>query len=729
MVLPPRHKHPKAPAQIAQIERRVSEIARREGRDSFAYARAIRQLAGLHKRHGNHSRATQLFDEARRATLAARAKVPKKQATPSQMVRPGVYRARPLIEPKPVPQRLSQRRVSPAAAPFSRPLVRMAGAAIAPRSAAEDLAKYRRELAAARREALQIKRRYGVKHPKYVAALRKIARLYRLMGRPQQARRFYRAANAIERQLGRPNNKMAGAAPRIRGRLSPRAVINQRRQRLKQLEKALEQQKHKLPSAEYRRRKMALKSQWDTLDQLTRKPGLIGRVMKSRKRPPVYRIERQQRDGKVFTKVLPVKISRSADLEQQITEIEALPTAATAKKPVSGIAGKSSPGSSPTGSETTPGPSAPVRRGGASQPTDDMLLAGVPQAVTSAEAETEQNQTYKIVRVFYGTDRNDKGPSAGIHRYGTQRNYDQDKPFAYGVADVSIPRHHEPGELESPSIFRLEIRWNPERHVTLLNVDRLEKDVFIQQLRDRVQSSADKEAFIFVHGYNVDFEYAARRTAQIAHDLRFDGAPIFYSWPSRASKWAYTADETNVKWGTANLKRFIIDVVRRTGANRVHLIGHSMGTRALTEALIAVKKELTAKENAVLREIILAAPDIDADVFVRDIVPAMRDENRRITMYASSNDTALKISKQVHGNNRAGDLSALQFIPEGIDVIDASAVKTSFLGHSFFADNDSILADIRNFIIEKKDLAQRFYLKKIVKPFGTYWLFQNLNKM
>ena len=41
-----------------------------------------------------------------------------------------------------------------------------------------------------------------------------------------------------------------------------------------------------------------------------------------------------------------------------------------------------------------------------------------------------------------------------------------------------------------------------------------------------------KQVFVFVHGFNVSFENALRRTAQIAYDLNFDGAPFLFSWPS-----------------------------------------------------------------------------------------------------------------------------------------------------------------------------------------------------
>ena len=34
-----------------------------------------------------------------------------------------------------------------------------------------------------------------------------------------------------------------------------------------------------------------------------------------------------------------------------------------------------------------------------------------------------------------------------------------------------------------------------------------------------------------------------RRTAQIAYDLKFEGAPIVYSWPSQEGLLSYTVDE------------------------------------------------------------------------------------------------------------------------------------------------------------------------------------------
>ena len=127
---------------------------------------------------------------------------------------------------------------------------------------------------------------------------------------------------------------------------------------------------------------------------------------------------------------------------------------------------------------------------------------------------------------------------------------------------------------------------------------------------------------IFIHGYNVSFEDAARRTGQMAYDLGFDGAPVFYSWPSQGDVARYTVDENNIEWSTPHLQAFLTDFLQKTEAAKVYLIGHSMGNRGLARAvagLIDSQPELAGASA----EIILTAPDIDADVFQQEIAPRL----------------------------------------------------------------------------------------------------------
>ena len=83
--------------------------------------------------------------------------------------------------------------------------------------------------------------------------------------------------------------------------------------------------------------------------------------------------------------------------------------------------------------------------------------------------------------------------------------------------------------MEAPSVWRLEFREDPSRHVVLLSVTRRSGPLFFQALSERVARSEGRNAFLFLHGYKVGFADAARRTAQLAYDLSFDGAAVFYS--------------------------------------------------------------------------------------------------------------------------------------------------------------------------------------------------------
>jgi esterase/lipase superfamily enzyme len=278
------------------------------------------------------------------------------------------------------------------------------------------------------------------------------------------------------------------------------------------------------------------------------------------------------------------------------------------------------------------------------------------------------------------------------------------------------------GAVERPSIFRFEFQENPQKHVVLLNVCREEPDEFFSKLRNRVSHSARKEAFVFVHGFNVTFEAAAQRTAQLAYDLKFDGAPIFYSWPSQGGLLQYAVDETNVAWTVPHLKEFLTSVAQQSGAASVHLIAHSMGNRALTSALQTLSYEMK-DQRPMFNEVVLTAPDIDADIFRRDIAPAIVKTAERVTLYASSNDEALALSKTVHGYPRAGESGDNMVIVDGVDTIDVSLVDTSLLGHSYYGSNHTVLADLLDLVNSRKAPNERQWLRPMQLGRLAYWAF------
>ena len=293
----------------------------------------------------------------------------------------------------------------------------------------------------------------------------------------------------------------------------------------------------------------------------------------------------------------------------------------------------------------------------------------------------------------------------------------------FGTCDVSIPKRHDVGQMESPSLLRVEFRADPEKHVKVLVTEEVPEKVFYDRLHDCVAASGKRQAFVFIHGYNVSFDDAVRRTAQLSFDLKFDGAPICYSWPSQAEYLSYSTDEDNVVWTESDLQRFLLGVKGHSGAARIHLVAHSMGNRALTAVLKTLSRDVEHSQP-LFDEVVLTAPDVDADHFRRDLAPAIVRTARRVTLYASSNDEALALSTRFHGGNpRAGESGKNIVVLPGIDTIDVSQVDTSLLGHSYYGDNTTVLADLFHLIQFARTPEQRVWLRP--QPFADtrYWVF------
>jgi esterase/lipase superfamily enzyme/nucleoid DNA-binding protein len=345
-----------------------------------------------------------------------------------------------------------------------------------------------------------------------------------------------------------------------------------------------------------------------------------------------------------------------------------------------------------------------------------------PSVRGSSAAAKSAAEPQAIVEVFYATDRKvTAGASEPAKVYGSVRG---DGSLGYGTCRVSIPHRHRTGHLEGPSIWRLELRPNPEKHVVLLSVAQSSRESFLRDLAARIAAAAKKQLLVFIHGFSVTFADAARRTAQLAYDLDFDGAVAFYSWPSKgaASPLAYTHDENSVEWTKPHFVAFLDELSRDSGAEHIHLIAHSMGNRVLTAALAQIALEMAGRPGAPrFSEVILTAPDIDAEVF-HDLAGVMRPAARRMTLYASENDRALDVSHRVHGYGRAGDVKPEIVVAAGLDSVDASAVDTSFLGHSYYGDNRSVISDIYHLIRNSLPPGDRGLRPRRSKA-GAFWAF------
>lgn len=383
----------------------------------------------------------------------------------------------------------------------------------------------------------------------------------------------------------------------------------------------------------------------------------------------------------------------SAQRERDVQGKAAPPKPAEAPAPAPAPRAQPAPAAPESTRTPTPPPAAPMPLPTGSAPAQPKSVVG------------EDKGDYVAVTVHYGTDRKDLGPQPDnpAARYNHERAdiSGGKSPMSYGTCVVSIPRSHEVGGLEDRTWWQWATlqRREPGKHVLVLDVTSTTPTVFFQTLSAAVQRSSKRDAFVFVHGFNVSFADAARRTAQMAYDLKFEGAPIFFSWPtpelSVGLLASYTTSESNVDLSKHRFRELLKDVLERTGAETVHIIAHSMGNRIVTEALQMLDTVQTQDLRARIGEVILTAPDIDASVFITEIAPRITRLAPRVTLYASSKDKVLEMSQNVHTFPRIGEFQSLITVPRGIEVVDASAVyDKDSMGHSYYGDSEPVIGDM-----------------------------------
>ncbi len=349
-----------------------------------------------------------------------------------------------------------------------------------------------------------------------------------------------------------------------------------------------------------------------------------------------------------------------------------------------------------------------------------------------AAANGDSDAKWDVVPVYFGTDRARVEDSERLD-YGDARG----RRLELGRALVTVPKSHTIPQIERPWTLRIPIigieigeSENPEEHFTMKEIKAFSEQELLALVAERLAKSQryKKHALIFVHGFNTTFDYAIYRTAQIAYDLKFDGAPFAYSWPSGGGVLNYTYDSQSSGQAQPFLKDFINMVLNKTGAEAVSLIAHSMGNQPTLQVL----KDLKASkpEGVVFHQIILAAPDVDRHIF-ENVAKEIKGLAKGMTLYAAKNDKALAISRNVHGGvPRAGDVPEEEgpLILDGVDTIDVTSVSTDSLGlnHSGYAENNDLLQDVKALIeTGVRPPEQRISTTKPVSQEGkTYWEFK-----
>lgn len=269
--------------------------------------------------------------------------------------------------------------------------------------------------------------------------------------------------------------------------------------------------------------------------------------------------------------------------------------------------------------------------------------------------------------------------------YGGDRNL----TLSFASVDVVIPPNHVAGKVERPRGSRV----NPDEHFVITQPRDFEsqsefRGEINQQLLKRPRGQRD--AMLWVHGYNTNLTLAVLRAAQFVEDTGYTGIPILYSWASQSKLTGYVYDINSALIARDFLEE-VPAAVKDSPIEGLDVIAHSMGNFLVMEAIRGTSRSKSFNASGKLRNVILASPDIDVDLFAAQL-RAIPREQRKFYVLTSDDDKALSLSSKIARGPRVGQLHADALSDLGVNVIDLSQIKdTSSIAHTKFVDSPEIV--------------------------------------
>ncbi len=311
--------------------------------------------------------------------------------------------------------------------------------------------------------------------------------------------------------------------------------------------------------------------------------------------------------------------------------------------------------------------------------------------------------------VFYLTNRKRQEDGAAGGVYGGERGGRQ-----FGRCEVEFTPIPVINSVAAKMPFYL-----PGESSEMLSAERLDAREFWDRLADALEGTSSGSVVVFVHGYNYGFQRTCRMAAALQRSLNNKARVLMFSWPSNGSPADYVRDQADLEWSVPLLANFLLELGNRIGRQNVQLLAHSLGSRGVFFALQRMGGDLEARP--LIGRLVLLAPDFDTQTFL-ELWPRLAPLTAGVTLYASENDTPLKVSRKLSGHPRLGEAGEFLTVIEGMETIDVSpAGRYQILGHEYFYFHPRVAADLAQLLGTGASAAKRSNLYPTKRDGIPYW--------
>jgi esterase/lipase superfamily enzyme len=200
--------------------------------------------------------------------------------------------------------------------------------------------------------------------------------------------------------------------------------------------------------------------------------------------------------------------------------------------------------------------------------------------------------------------------------------------------------------------------WFQNEEISLSHVASLQQQEFVSQLRRQVAESPYRGLLVVVHGFREAYESALRKTAFLGHVLDINAPVLLFDWPGNqgSSPGGYRRARDVATQSGGELAAALQLVIDEVQPDRLWLVANSMGGQVVADAFSRLHEQAEfADAQQEVEHVVLTAPDISSAAFddhMRDQILALAE---KLTVYVSSNDRALLVSRLLNREARRGE--------------------------------------------------------------------------
>ena len=337
----------------------------------------------------------------------------------------------------------------------------------------------------------------------------------------------------------------------------------------------------------------------------------------------------------------------------------------------------------------------------------------------------EQGET----RYFFVTNRQKtEDADTLMDRFGNTRAAE----LRFGLFDTVIEPSLGLGMLINPS------EWFQNEEIRIANLESLQREAFVKRLRNIVEASPQRSLLVVVHGFRERFPSALRKTAFVGTILDINSPVMVFDWPGDqgATPAGYRRARTVASESGAELAATLELIINEVRPEKLWLIANSMGGQVVVDAFSDLyQRPGFADRQFEIEDVVLTAPDVGREQFNDQFKQEMAALSRNLTVYVSSNDRALVMSRIINRQARLGESTLgpamreeaarvsdlLEPDDDRVTLVDVTPVNRTRNFHNFSLETPEFFDDL--FVrLTNEEVPRTRTLYRLDTPGGAYWV-------